>query len=76
INSGNPVLPFPQFLDYTAGASLASHIPDGLSHAEMEKWIRDAYQIMMNRAVYAGGTICGVQGIRFESSPLCTEGHG
>jgi len=83
INSGNPTMPFPQFNNYPAGGqgtiySLAdwAHLPDGVSHAEMEKWIRDAYQIMMNRANYAGGTICGVQGIRFESSPLCTEGHG
>ncbi len=83
INSGNPTMPFPQFNNYPAGGqtilySIAdwAHMPDGVSHAEMEKWIRDAYQIMMNRANYAGGTICGVQGIRFESSPLCSEGHG
>ncbi len=83
INSGNPAMPFPQFNNYPAGGqttiySIAdwAHLPDGVSHAEMEKWIRDAYQIMMNRANYAGGTICGVQGIRFESSPFCSEGHG
>ncbi len=83
INSGNPAMPFPQFNNYPAGGqttlySIAdwTHMPDGVSHAEMEKWIRDAYQIMMNRANYAGGTICGVQGIIFESSPFCSEGHG
>ena len=83
INSGNPTMPFPQFINYPAGGqttlySIAdwAHLPDGVSHAELEKYIRDAYQIMMNRANYAGGTIRGVQGIRFESEPFCSEGHG
>ena len=76
INSGNPVMPFPQFLNYEGGDTLASNWPDGVSHAEMEQWIRDAYQIMMNRAVYAGGNIRGVQGIHFVSEPDCSEGHG
>ncbi|MCX8094450.1 MAG: glycosyl hydrolase family 8, partial [Candidatus Goldbacteria bacterium] len=83
INSGNPTMPFPQFINYPAGGqttlySIAdwAHLPDGVTHAELEKWIRDAYQIMMNRANYAGGTIRGVQGIRFESQPFCSEGHG
>jgi hypothetical protein len=78
INSGNPIMPFPQFLDYNNGAykTLATQWPDGVSHAEMEKVIRDAYQIMMNRADYAGGNIRGVPGIIFNSSPQCSEGNG
>jgi uncharacterized repeat protein (TIGR01451 family) len=71
-------MPFPQFLDYNNGAykTLATQWPDGVSHAEMEKVIRDAYQIMMNRADYAGGNIRGVPGIIFNSSPQCSEGNG
>ncbi|MCX8093970.1 MAG: glycosyl hydrolase family 8, partial [Candidatus Goldbacteria bacterium] len=83
INSGNPTMPFPQFINYPAGGqttlySIANwaHLPDGVTHAELEKYIRDAYQIMMNRANYAGGNIRGVQGIKFESQPVTTEGHG
>ena len=27
INSGNPVMPFPQFMDYVGGETLVSHLP-------------------------------------------------
>ncbi|MFW6221079.1 MAG: hypothetical protein ACOC4C_01320, partial [Fibrobacterota bacterium] len=54
INSGNPVYPFPQFLPYSNQSgtldNLATRPGDGVTHAEMEQTIRDAYRIMMNRA--------------------------
>jgi uncharacterized repeat protein (TIGR01451 family) len=77
INSGNPKFPFPQFLDYGAGrATLASVNSPGVPHAEMEQRMKDAYQIMMNRAVYSGQTLNGVQYIHFISVPDVTEGDG
>jgi len=62
INSGNPTMPFPRFLEtYPAGAqpdlyTIASVLfqPDGISHAELEKWIRDAWKIMTNAWQYSG----------------------
>ncbi|MFN3403337.1 MAG: glycosyl hydrolase family 8 [Cytophagaceae bacterium] len=57
INSGNPKFPFPQFREYTTGKSLALHNPVGVVHAEMEKTSRDAYRIMMNRALYTGQSL-------------------
>src|ERR1035437_9658078 len=49
-------MPFPQFNNYTAGGqqtlytlSDTNHQPDGVAHAEMEKWILDAWQIDANR---------------------------
>jgi len=81
INSGNPVYPFPQFQPYTwAGGhnlgNLATQNSPGVTHAEMEQRIRDAYQIMMNRAEYIGGTIGGVKLIHYKSNPDCSEGDG
>lgn len=63
INSGNPNFPFPQFLDYgTNRASLASQNPVGVTHAEMEKHTRDAWQLMCNNIdPIAGTTVGGVQ---------------
>ena len=62
INSGNPTMPFPQFfVTYPAGAqadlyTIASVLfqPDGISHAELERWIRDAWKIYTNRWTYEG----------------------
>ena len=81
INSGNPKFPFPQFLPYQNGAlgNLATHSGVGVTHAEMEQTIRDAYRIMMNRAHYdtvSKTTLNGVRYIKFESSPDCSEGDG
>jgi uncharacterized repeat protein (TIGR01451 family) len=83
INSGNPVFPFPQFLPYVHPNgdtlhNLATHNPAGVVHAEMEQSIRDAYQIMMNRALYHEDNISlnGVRYIRFRSNPYCSEGYG
>ncbi len=80
INSGNPAYPFPRFQQYknptaTLG-NLGTNNPCGVTHAEMEKTIRDAYQIMMNRATKPGGGVGGIDYIYFRSSPSCTEGDG
>ena len=65
INSGNPTCPFPQFLEYTGGGkSLAKYNAEGVTHADMEKTLREAYEIMMHRCRYEG-TYCGVRYISF-----------
>ena len=95
INSGNPAFPFPQFLPYThpngdtlhnIGTLAISSDPAaklaaaGVTHAEMEKTIRDSYRIMMNRAVYRSlngrDGVGGTRYIWFSSSPQCSEGDG
>ncbi|MBY0426282.1 MAG: DUF11 domain-containing protein [Cytophagales bacterium] len=79
INSGNPAFPFPQFLEYTAGKSLAKNNAVGVTHADMEKAIREAYQIMMHRAIYTGevlGTGANqVKYIKF-NPPVVPQGYG
>lgn len=57
INSGNPNFPFPQFNEYNQGKSLALYNPIGVVHAEMEQTTRDAFRIMMNRAIYSGDVL-------------------
>ena len=65
INEGNPTCPFPQFLEYTGGGkSLAKYNAEGVTHADMEKTLREAYEIMMHRCRYEG-TYCGVKYISF-----------
>ena len=61
--ASGPKMPFPQFYNYTAGGqqtlytlSDSGHQPDGVTHAEMEKWMRDAWQIDANRFT-ANGTV-------------------
>ena len=86
INSGDPAFPFPQFLPYEHSDgnilyNLGTHNPAGVTHAEMEKSIRDAYQIMMNRASYYQNISLGtgssaVKYIKFASNPDCSEGTG
>jgi len=100
INSGNPTMPFPQFINYDAGGAtytvysladaahtatgLALHQPDGVSLAEMEQWIRDAWKIHSNEFSYNGtvtyqnatGGSVTVNLIQDSSSPYCSEGHG
>ncbi len=69
INSGNPNFPFPQFLDYKGGKSLASTNGVGVPHAELEQRTRDAYQILTNNmtyninkgGVYGAVTVAGVK---------------
>lgn len=79
INSGNPSFPFPQFLEYKAGKSLAKFNAIGVTHADMEKAIREAYQIMMHRAIYTGevlGSGAGqVKYIKF-NPPVVPQGYG
>jgi len=82
INSGDPAFPFPQFLPYVHPdgdvlLNLGTNNPAGVTHAEMEKTIRDAYQIMMNRASYYENiTFNGVKYIKYASNPDCSEGTG
>jgi len=82
INSGNPNVPFPQFLDYNAGAlkSLGStdHNMAGVPHAEMELRIREAYAIMCNDMTYTGDVVAGVKYIKpsAPNSCTCVEGDG
>lgn len=87
INSGNPSFPFPQFLEYKEGKTLAKYNAEGVTHADMEKTMREAYQIMSHRCRYED-TLCGVPYITFNNSekhkdlkegsfaPFCTEGDG
>ena len=70
INSGNPNCPFPQFLEYPGGGkSLAKYNAEGVTHADMEKAMREAYEIMMHRCRYEG-TYCGVKYISFNSDAV------
>ncbi|MBR4116386.1 MAG: hypothetical protein IKK40_10275, partial [Bacteroidales bacterium] len=89
INSGNPAFPYPQFLEYKEGKTLAKYNAEGVTHADMEKTGREAYEIMSHRCRYDGGTHCGVPYItynnfvKFGASELpqggaefCSEGDG
>lgn len=75
INSGNPQFPFPQFYEYEGGKTLALYNPPGVVHAEMEKSTRDAYRIMMNRAIYSGEQLGTVKYIKF-NDPSVPQGYG
>ena len=83
INSGNPAFPFPQFLEYTYGAShrlgnLGTKNAEGVVHAELEQDIRDAYQIHANEFAYTGDSWGGYKYIwtPYKSAYDCTEGDG
>ncbi len=80
INSGDPVYPFPQFQPYVSSSvtlmNLGTNNSAGVTHAEMEKTIREAYQIQMNRASKPGGGVGGKDYIKYASSPQCSEGDG
>ena len=80
INSGNPAYPFPQFQLYNNPTAplgnLGTNNAVGVTHAEMEKTIREAYQIMMNRAERPGGGVGGIDYVYFNSECNCTEGDG
>jgi uncharacterized repeat protein (TIGR01451 family) len=80
INSGNPKFPFPQFNAYENSSGVLDNLgtknPVGVTHAEMEKTIREAYQIQMNRAEKKGGSFGGIDYIHFRSVPECSEGSG
>jgi uncharacterized repeat protein (TIGR01451 family) len=80
INSGDPVYPFPQFQPYVNSSgtlnNLATNNTCGVPHAEMEKTIREAYQIQMNRAKKTGESLNGIDYIKYSSNPDCSEGDG
>src|SRR6185437_2521330 len=68
INSGNPAFPFPQFLEYQAGKSLALYNAQGVTHADMEKAMREGYRIMMNRSIYSGDVLGTLKYIEYNNS--------
>ncbi|MBY0424008.1 MAG: hypothetical protein K2Q22_00095, partial [Cytophagales bacterium] len=70
INSGNPAYPFPQFREYKAGKTLAKYNAEGVTHADMEKAMREAYQIMMHRSVYSGDVLNGVRYIVYNHNSV------
>lgn len=78
INSGDPAFPFPQFLEYAQGKTLALYNAEGVTHCDMEKSMSEAYQVMANRFDYTGTVIDGVQLIRGNlGCPYdCAEGEG
>ena len=78
INSGNPAFPFPQFMEYACGGNLGTKLAEGLTHAEMEQQIRDAYQLHANEFVYTGEEWAGVKYIetKFKSGYDGSEGDG
>ncbi len=84
INSDDPRIPFPQFLDYSHGKTLGRDNATGVTDIEMERDIREAYQIMMNRSVYTGEEVAGTKYIVFNPpghgftgpKPDVTEGDG
>jgi gliding motility-associated-like protein/uncharacterized repeat protein (TIGR01451 family) len=78
INSGNPAFPFPQFLEYKAGKTLAKYNAEGVTHADMEKAMRDGWQVFANEFIYTGEVQDGVRYIRGNiGCPYdCTEGAG
>ncbi len=80
INSGNPVFPFPQFNAYQNPTerleNLATHNATGVTHAEMEQTIRDAYRIMMNRLKKMGTKLGGIEYLQYVSDCGCSEGDG
>lgn len=78
INSGNPAYPFPQFLKYACGGNLGTKLVEGLTHAEMEQQIRDAYQLHANAFEYTGDEWAGIKYIKGNNGcPYdCTECDG
>ena len=83
INSGDPQFPFPQFLPYTSDnghslGNLATQNEPGLTHTEMERRTKEAWQVMANRFEYTGESHQGVQYIRSNlGCPYdCSEGVG
>lgn len=78
INSGNPAYPFPQFLEYACGGNLGTENPEGLVHAEMERYIRKAYQQHANEFEYTGKEYKGIKYIwtPYKAAYDCSEGDG
>lgn len=84
INSGDPAFPYPQFKEYKVGKTLAKYNAEGVTHADMEKTGREAYQIMSHRCRYSKTSQGGVKYISFNDptvpasthAPHCSEGDG
>ncbi len=78
INSGNPAYPFPQFAEYVCGGNLGTQLSEGLSHAEIEQQIRQAYQQFAYSFKYTGDEFAGIRYIKGnDGCPYdCTEGDG
>ncbi len=83
INSGNPNIPFPQFRKYSHGMNLADRNAEGVTHADMEKAMREAYVMMTHRCRYDSTTAGGVRYITYNSQEVpggvglnCAEGDG
>ncbi len=78
VNSGNPAFPFPQFLNYACGGNLGTKNPEGLTHIEMEKQIREAYQQHANEFEYTGDEWKGIKYIwtPYKAAYDCSEGDG
>ncbi len=78
INSGNPAYPFPQFLEYACGGNLGTENPEGLTHIEMERYIRTAYQQHANEFEYTGEEHEGIKYIwtPYKAAYDCSEGDG
>jgi uncharacterized repeat protein (TIGR01451 family) len=75
INTGNPNFPFPQFLEYNSGKSLAKYNGEGVTHADMEKAMREGYKIMMHRCIYTGQSYGGVKYIKY-NPPVVPANYG
>ncbi|MFN8436658.1 MAG: glycosyl hydrolase family 8 [Cytophagales bacterium] len=75
INTNNPNFPFPQFLEYSHGKSLALYNGVGVTHADMEKATREAYIIMMRRALYTPKTLNGKKYIVY-NHPTVPQNYG
>lgn len=84
INSGDPTFPYPQFKEYKVGKTLAKYNAEGVTHADMEKTGREAYEIMSHRCRYSKTSQGGVKYISFNDpsvpasthAPHCSEGDG
>jgi len=82
VNTGNPAFPFPQFMDYSPECkSLATHNAPGVTHAEMERRMLDAWQHICNNTMEHGYEVDGVQYLipdakNAETHCECAEGDG
>lgn len=65
-------------MEYACGGNLGTKLAEGLTHAEMEQQIRDAYQLHANEFEYTGESWGGYKYIEtpFKSAYDCTEGDG
>ena len=82
VNTGDPAFPFPQFMDYSPECkSLATHNAPGVTHAEMEKRMLDAWQHICNNTITQPYEVDGVQYLipdqkNAETHCACAEGDG